>query len=162
VNSVDQWSDFFVASVGASAALAGLVMVAISVNVKAILSGPALPARAASTVAILVLILACTSVGLIKAQALRALGVELLIFALVGLIPALNSTRADLRVPDRQWSERLFHIVIGHATSALFLVAGALLATGSSAGYFWIVAAVITGYVVATLNAWVLLIEILR
>lgn len=162
MNSADQWSDFFVASVGASAALAGLVMVAISVNVRAILDGPALPARAASTVAILVLILACTTVGLVKAQSLRALGVELLIFALVGMIPAAYSTRADLRVPGRPGPERLFHIVVGHATQALFLVAGALLTAGNSTGFFWILAAVITGYVVATLNAWVLLIEILR
>ena len=162
MNTADQWSDFFVASVGASAALAGLVMVAISVNVKAILDGQALPARAASTVAILVLILACTTVGLIKAQSLRALGVELVIFGLVGMIPALYSTRADLRIPSRPRQERFFHIVVGHATQALFMVAGALLAAGISTGFFWIVAAVITGYVVATLNAWVLLIEILR
>jgi membrane-associated PAP2 superfamily phosphatase len=162
VNTADQWSDFFVASVGASAALAGLVMVAISVNVKAILDGAALPARAASTVAVLVLILACTSVGLIKAQSLRDLGVELLIFGLVGMVPALHSTRAGLRVPDRPWPERVFHIVVGQATQALFLVAGGLLIAENSTGYFWIVAAVITGYVVSTLNAWVLLIEILR
>ena len=162
MNSADQWSDFFVASVGASAALAGLVMVAISVNVKAILDGPALPARAASTVAILVLILACTTVGLIKAQSLRALGTELLIFGVIGLVPALYSTGAGLRVPGRPWGERVFHIVVGQATPALFMVAGGLLVAGSAAGFFWIVGAVITGYVVATLNAWVLLIEILR
>jgi len=162
VNTVDQWSDFFVASVGASAALAGLVMVAVSVNVKAILDGPALPARAASTVAILVLILACTTVGLIKAQSLRALGTELLIFGVLGLVPALYSTRAGLRVAGRPWPERVFHLVVGQATPGLFLVAGGLLVAGSTSGFFWIVAAVITGYVVATLNAWVLLIEILR
>src|SRR6185312_6154219 len=44
-----EWTDFFVAEVGASAALAGLVIVAISINVTRIISYPWLPGRAAET-----------------------------------------------------------------------------------------------------------------
>lgn len=47
----DGWHDFFVAMAGGSAALAGLVMVALSVTVKAILALPWLPARAGAAVA---------------------------------------------------------------------------------------------------------------
>jgi modulator of FtsH protease len=43
------WSDFFVAEVGAAAALSGLVVVAISINLKRILTVPVLPGRAAET-----------------------------------------------------------------------------------------------------------------
>ncbi len=41
------WANFFVAEVGASAALTGLVVVAISINLAKILSYPSLPDRAA-------------------------------------------------------------------------------------------------------------------
>ena len=48
------WSDFFVAQVGATAALAGLVVVAISINLQRILSFPQLPGRAAEMLILLV------------------------------------------------------------------------------------------------------------
>lgn len=44
-----EWSELFVASAGASAALAGLVFVAVSINVERILEFPGLPERALET-----------------------------------------------------------------------------------------------------------------
>ena len=163
MNSVDQWSDFFTASVGASAALVGLVIVAISVNVRPILDNPSLPQRAGSTISILVLVLASTSVGLIKSQPLRALGIELAIFGLVALVPGWQSSRASLRItPRRPWPELLLHIVLAQLTALVMVAAGAVLIAGDGDGFYLVVAAVISGYVVSCLNAWVLLIEILR
>src|ERR1700712_822456 len=46
---MQDWSGFFRAELGAAAALAGLVIVAISINVSRILSDPSLPGRAAET-----------------------------------------------------------------------------------------------------------------
>ena len=40
------WTDFFVAQVGATAALEGLVIVAVSINLKQILAYAHLPGRA--------------------------------------------------------------------------------------------------------------------
>ncbi len=40
------WENFFVAEVGASAALAGLIFVGVSINLNRILSLPRLPDRA--------------------------------------------------------------------------------------------------------------------
>jgi hypothetical protein len=48
------WASFFVAEVGAAAALNGLVIVAISINIQRILSFPQLPGRAAEMLIMLV------------------------------------------------------------------------------------------------------------
>lgn len=91
MSTADTWCDFCVASAGTSAALAGLVIVAVSVRVEPIPKYPALPEGAAATIGLLVLVLASVSAGLIKAQPLRALGVELLAFGLTGWTPQLLS-----------------------------------------------------------------------
>ena len=50
--SPEDWSDFLVASSGASAALAGLVFIGISINLTRILDGPGLPGRAGQTIVV--------------------------------------------------------------------------------------------------------------
>lgn len=163
MNTADGWSNFYVASAGASAALAGLVIVAISVNVKSILKYPALPERAAATIGLLVLVLAAASAGLIRAQPPTALGAELLALGLLGSMPQLLSVRAALRLAPRPpWSRQAYALLSGQIVVIPVLVGGVLLAAASPSGYYWVAVAVILGYIVAILNAWVLLVEVLR
>src|SRR6202167_3453014 len=72
------WANFFVAEVGAAAALSGLIIVAISINLQRILSFPQLPGRAAEMLMMLVGALLACSVGLVPAQPMKLLGVEIL------------------------------------------------------------------------------------
>jgi hypothetical protein len=48
------------------------------------------------------------------------------------------------------------------AVGLLVVVGGALLATGASAGFYWIAAGDIVCMIAVVLSAWVLLIEIMR
>lgn len=66
---IEGWHDFFVANVGAAAALAGLIIVAISVNIEAIIKIPVITSRAGATVASLVLSLVSSGIMLIPSRA---------------------------------------------------------------------------------------------
>jgi hypothetical protein len=72
------WSDLFVATAGASAALAGLVFVAVSINIERILQFAGLPQRALQTVLLLLSVVLVSIIGLIPGQGNTALGAELL------------------------------------------------------------------------------------
>jgi len=72
------WHEFFVAAVGASAALLGLLFVTISINLEQILKHRHLPGRAAGTLGTLLSVLVVCSFGLAPGQSNRALGVEIL------------------------------------------------------------------------------------
>jgi hypothetical protein len=73
-----EWSDLFVASAGASAALTGLLFVAVSINIERILGFDGLPERALETLTLLLGVVVVSVVGLIPGQTRTASGVELL------------------------------------------------------------------------------------
>src|SRR5271170_7159205 len=72
------WENFFVAEAGASAALAGLLFVAVSINLTRILAFPHLPGRAAEALIVLLSVLTSATFGLVPNQGAAALGAELL------------------------------------------------------------------------------------
>ena len=81
---------------GASAALAGLVFVALSVNIAHILQYSNLPSRAAATIGSLILILVSSMAALIH-QPMQVLGIEILIFGLGAV--RCNSCRLGRDLP---------------------------------------------------------------
>ncbi len=82
---VAAWDGFAAALAGASAALAGLVFVAVSINIRRILSVPRLPGRAGETVILFLGALCECALVLIPHQPVMALGVELVIAGILAL-----------------------------------------------------------------------------
>jgi modulator of FtsH protease len=155
------WENFFVAEVGAAAALSGLLFVAVSINLARILAIPHLPERAGETLLLLLGVLAVATFGLIPGQTARALGLEVLG---AGALAWMHTVRMQLRAyrdaEARQW---LAGRVAGTQLATLpFVVSGALLATGHASGLYWMVPGVLASFGASILNAWVLLVEILR
>src|ERR1700742_3144573 len=70
------WNDFFVAEVGAPAALAGFVIGAISINLARIIAYPWLPGRAAETLVAPTGVLVVSSYMLVPHQSALQLGIE--------------------------------------------------------------------------------------
>jgi hypothetical protein len=157
-----EWHDLFVATAGASAALAGLVFVAVSINIERILRYPGLPERALETILLLLGALLVSIVGLIPAQSHVALGLELLVVSLAigGVIVALPAThKIDGPEPPSwlwsRWGVRL-------ASTVPLIVGGVSVLTSNGGGLYWIAGGIVFAIVGAVSNAWVLLVEILR
>jgi hypothetical protein len=158
------WANFFSASASASASLAGLVFVAISVNIQRVLAYPHLVARAGATIGALILILVA-SMAVLAPQSERVLGVEITAGGAAGWILAwwsgAHALRARRLSPELQPRPALT-IAMGHLQVLPFLAGGVLLAAGFNYGIRWVAGGVMMTFVFSVFNAWVLLVEILR
>ena len=158
------WVDFYVAEVGAAAALAGLLVVAISINIAKIMSFPALPGRAAQTLIMIGGSLVVASLALLPGQPLPAFGAEIVVVALVNIVIGIRQTSSVRRLADK--SDPLLWIVLPVASAMLvalpMLVGGLMLIVGRDYALYWVAIGIILSFVVTLQNGWVLLVEILR
>ncbi|GAB3389772.1 hypothetical protein GCM10027568_12460 [Humibacter soli] len=158
------WSDFYVAVAGASAALAGLIIVAMSVTIKQIIASRTLPSRAGATISSMVLILVLVILGLMPHQTDVALGIEFVAASILALFPPLLMSQRVLTDTTYNVSmmSRLSRVVLGVVPVALALVGGILVIAGLEAGLFLVAAAIALIFAISMLNAWVLLVEVQR
>jgi hypothetical protein len=159
----ERWSELFVASAGASAALAGLVFVAVSINVERILHFHGLPERGLATVLLLLGAVIVSILGLVPEQSTSTFGIEVLVcgIALTGAVGWLISRSHG--GDQRDGGSHILSAALTAAPGAVLYVAGGIsLIAGSGGGLYWILAGLVGALVGGVLNAWVLLVEILR
>ena len=154
------WSDFFVASAGASAALAGLIIVAVSVSVSEMITIPGMTSRAGTSIALLVLVAIVSLSALIPRQPAALFGLEVVLFAIVCVVFSIDSFAKLVRANP-------LGAAIGKAAplvvpSLLFVVGGIVVGTGAQWGLGLIAAGVLLSFAAAVLDAWVVLVEIRR
>jgi hypothetical protein len=156
-----QWSDLFVAAAGASAALAGLLFVAVSINIERILALPGVPERALQALLQLLGVVVISLVVLAPGQSNSALGAELLVVAVPLLAASILLTVRGLK-GGRQGSGAGPRMLIIAAGTVPFVIAAISLIAESGGGLYWVLAGTALALIGAVLNAWVLLVEILR
>jgi hypothetical protein len=156
------WANFFSAEVSASAALTGLVVVAISINLARILSDKHLPGRAAEALILLGGVLVLMSAALIPHQPMVILGLVTLTVSLAMLLgPVVIQMRAFKARVMPNW--RVFvRALLTAAPSLAMVTAGLLLVFGHPSALYWIAAGAILCLISGVSSAWALLIEILR
>jgi modulator of FtsH protease len=155
-----EWHDLFVATAGAGAALAGLVFVAVSINIERILEYEGLPDRALQTVVLLLNVVVISIIGLIPGQGHGALGIELLLF---GSATAWIMWRLAFRQPsDENEEPRVWKLNVLSWGTLPTLVGAITIIAADGGVLYWIVFGIVGAIVGAVANAWVLLVEILR
>ena len=158
------WTNFFITSAGAASALAGLVFVAVSVNVNRLIEISHLLPRAAATIAALVLILVSSVAALIP-QSAAPLGGEILLFAALCWILKLFSAQQAF-VGGAKWNrppfEAYFETLVGQVQVLPFFAGGFLLLARHPSGLYWVAGGILAIFVFSMMNAWILLVEILR
>ena len=157
------WENFFVAEVGASAVLAGLVFVGLSINLNKIIAGPGLPGRALEALVVLVVVLVVSSLLLVPGQSQALIGGEVLVSGLAVWMAIVSVQGANLRTLAPPYRGVFaVRVALGQLATVPFVIAGTAVLVCGEGGLYWGVPAVIVSFVLALLDAWVLLVEINR
>jgi hypothetical protein len=155
------WQPFFTMVGGASAALVGLLFIALSIHLRAIAADPVARGQARTALGGFVGILALAIVALIPGQDARWLGVEI---GAIGLALVAASVRFQgetmRRLPmDRRRRYLASLAPVDIATTAILIAAVSLVA-GRGGGLFWLPPAVVIYLGNALFNAWLLTVRI--
>ncbi len=165
--SPEGWGALFLAAAGATAALSGLIFVGLSVNIRTVLAADKregqnfLTGRGLEALAALLIVLVISLIGLVPAIARGALAAFILLVGfgsatlpVRALVASRNGTGLDAPL--------LLRLITAAGLTVTLLLAGVTLATGHGGGLYWLPAAFVLAIVIAAVNAWVLLVEVLR
>jgi hypothetical protein len=158
---MEGWDNFFVGELGASATLAGLLFVAVSINLSRIVQFKNLPFRAMESLLAFLSVLIVASFALVPKQQSGTFGLE------VGLTGATlwgvqTWSLVKTFVEDKKYTQMLWRVLGNQIHPLPFMVSGALLFTGHPDGMYWLVPATLLAFMGGILDSWVLLIEIQR
>ena len=157
------WDQFFLAEAGASAVLAGLLFVAISLNMSRILTFPALPNVALRALGLFATIFVISSLMLVPGQTSLALGSELLVTASAAAIVNCWLAFEVLRTSEPKYrAGGRAGLAAVSAVSGLYIAAAFFILDGASIGVYLLVGPVLTSILLALMDSWVLLVEINR
>lgn len=160
---MEQWANYFIVDAGAAAALTGLIFVAVSLNLQAILSIPHLADRALGSLVLLANILLVSSLCLVP-QSSSFLGSEVLTLSILMWI---LTARIDVKVFWHIDKHYKFHaarnIVFTQLAVIPYIVGGIYLLTCTcEVGYYWLIPGIVFSFIKSLTDAWVLLVEIKR
>jgi hypothetical protein len=157
------WTDFLVASAGATSALTGLVFVALSINLARILELPGVVWRGGETILLLAAGLMGSLVALIPGLEKPQLGG--LLFALwlpTWGVPTVVQIRAVRRRQFYRAHLAVMRFVLHQSATLPLLFASLSLGGLLPGGLYWLAGALLMCLAVGMVNAWVLLVEIVR
>ena len=161
---LNDWSNFFLGELGAAAALAGLLFVAVSVNQARILQLGRMADRGLEALAMLFLTMVVASLPLIPNQPLRLLGAEILAASILTLVMIVSLERAYLRLIEPAHRRHATQMVM-FSRLAILTIASAgciVVCRNDLTGIYLLPPGIFMTFAATGANAWVLLIEINR
>ena len=161
--SATAWTSAFAAIAASSAALTGLLFVALSINLSQVIKGEGLVRRAIEVLILLTAVLVLSTLLLMPAQPAATLGVEVLSIAVLAEVLItwihVRAVRHLVAVTPFQFAMRVFGAQVG---LVFMIIGGVSLLAQNGGGLYWIVPAMLAAMVAAVVGAWVLLVEIVR
>ena len=161
------WGAFFLAAAVAAAALSGLIFVGLAAAIKTVQAAGQregrnfLAGRVLEAAAALLIVLVISLVGLVPGIPRGALAAFILVAGAGSAIVPVRALAAR-RDGARLDAPRALRLITGAGLTVTVLLAGVTLATGHGGGLYWLPAAFVLAVVIAAINAWVLLAEVLR
>jgi hypothetical protein len=137
------------------------VVVAISINIQRILGYPGLPERGLVTLLLLLGVLVVSLLLLEPGLSRTTVGIELLVEGVVITVTVVALTLKSRPRGDEK-SFLASALLLAGVGTVPFVVAGVSFLAESGAGLTWVLTGFISAIVGAMINAWVLLVEILR
>jgi hypothetical protein len=164
--ATEGWGDLFVCAGGATAALSGLIFVSLSVNLRTLLDTDnsdgrnLLTGRAMEALAALLTVLVISIVALTPGISRGALAAFILFTAAGSTVSPVRAAQAS-RGLGRPGIPMLLRLGTAIALTLTLLASGTTLAAGSG-GQPEQAAAFVVAIALAAINAWVLLVEVMR
>jgi hypothetical protein len=156
-DDVSAWHDFATGLAGASAALTGLVLVAMSIRLRAVLAEPIHRLRAESAFLSLLAVLGLALVALFAGISRQAYGAVVVAVALVRLVHIARDARVFVGEPGSEgWLMLLAHVV----SSVAELWGGIGLLTRSGGGMYVLAAGLLIHGGIALRVVWFIFVSI--
>jgi hypothetical protein len=175
--TTEGWGELFLAAAGATAALSGLIFVGLSVNIRTVLAADKregqnfLTGRALEALAALLIVLVISLVGLVPGIPRGVLAAFILVTGAGSATSPVRALLASRQGASQQGASQqrgvldallLLRLVTAAGLTVTLLLAGVTLATGHGGGLYWLPAAFVLAIIIAAVNAWILLVEVLR
>lgn len=150
------WHDLFVMTGSAAAALTGLMFVAVSLHLRAIVRDPWRRGAAVSTLIALVTVVLLSGALLVPDQPLPLLGLE------IAVIASANPFYTAVAVIRRPLSERGLRteLILGAAVALLAVASGISLAIRAGGGLWLLLPGAAVALTSAVSNAWRLMVGV--
>ena len=166
--TTEGWGVLFLAAAGATAALSGLIFVGLSLNIRTVLAADKrdgqnfLTGRALEALAALLIVLVISLVGLVPGIPRGVLAAFILVMGAASATSPVRALLASRNGTAPLDAPLLLRLITAAGLTVTLLLAGVTLATGHGGGLYWLPAAFVLAIVIAAVNAWVMLVEVLR
>jgi hypothetical protein len=154
---IDRWQNFFVMVGGGAAALAGLVFIAMSINLSIITRDATHKNRAIATLTGFTAVFMVCAFALIGNQSYQWIGVEWFVVSLVPTITYISVYIRATKVGRSSVGLSIRRFIVGTTCYVAQLIGSVLLISGYVAGLYLAAAAMVLSFAFFISGAWLLI-----